>query len=124
MNPYIIPGLKNIKVPARYLNLVSKITIDSVLNTVCEVYCVDKKLLPAKTRKRNIVEARHMISWILVKRVGMSMSSVGRDILGGRDHTTIINSLKVYSNLYDTDDSFKAKSNLVMEKLTTWKINN
>jgi len=124
MNPYIVPGLKDVKVPARYLNLVSDATIDSVVDAVCDVYCVDRDLLTKKIRKRNIVEARHVISWILVRRIGVSMSNVGKNVLGGRDHTTIINSVRMFSNLYDTDENFRAKSNLVMEKLTTWTTKN
>jgi len=124
MNPYIVPGLKDVKVPARYLNLVSDATIDSVVDVVCDVYCVDKELLSKKIRKRQIVEARHVISWILVRKIGVSMSNVGKNVLGGRDHTTIINSVRMFSNLYDTDENFRAKSNLVMEKLTTWTTKN
>lgn len=120
MNPYAIPGLKGIKIPPGYFASKMGLTADVVVDCVCEVMEVSKALIPKKTRKRHIVEARHFIGWFLVKKKGMTLSSVGKNVLGGRDHTTIINNLEAFQNLYDTDDMFRAKADSIIDKLIAW----
>ena len=63
---------------------------------------------------------RHFVSWFLVKQMGMTLKSVGVEVLGGRDHTTVINSIKKFSNLYETEELFKENSNLIVENLMSW----
>lgn len=120
MNPYAIPGLKGIKIPPGYFASKMGLTADVVVDCVCSVMEIHKSLIPKKTRKRNVVEARHFIGWFLVKKKGMTLSSVGKNVLGGRDHTTIINNIEAFQNLYDTDDMFRAKADLIIENLIAW----
>lgn len=107
MNAYIIPGIRGAKLPVNlFLN---RTTAERVVRATCDVLNVDINDLIGKTRKKEVVEARHIISFILVKRVGLTLKTVGQLYLGGRDHTTIINSLKKFDNLYDTEESFRDK---------------
>jgi chromosomal replication initiation ATPase DnaA len=52
--------------------------------------------------------------------MGMTLKAVGIEVLGGRDHTTVINSIKKFSNLYETEELFKENSNLIVENLMSW----
>lgn len=107
MNAYIIPGLRGAKLPVHlFLN---KTTPERVVRATCEVLNVERDDLVGKTRKKEVVEARHIISFILVKRVGLTLKRVGQYYLGGRDHTTVINSIKKFDNLYETEETFRAK---------------
>lgn len=117
MNPYVIPGLKGVKVPAKYFAMSYKIKSEDIIDAVCETYCVSNEDIKGKSRKRDVVEARHVISWVLVKKMGMTLSEVGRTFLGGRDHTTVISSINRYSNLYDTEEAFKSKADELIERL-------
>lgn len=119
MNPYVIPGLKGVKVPAKYFSFY--VTSDDVIEAVCENYNVSINQIKSKNRHRRIVEARHVISWVLVKKIGMTLAEVGKKYLGGRDHTTVINSLNRFNNIYDTEEEFKNKADDLIEKLMTWK---
>lgn len=121
MSPYIIPGLKGVKIPAKYFAMSYNIRSENVVELVCEMYGVSYDQLKHKTRARNIVEARHVLSWVLVKKMGLTLSEVGRTFLGGRDHTTVINSIERFNNIYDTEEDFRFKISLLIEKLSTWK---
>lgn len=121
MNPYVIPGLKGVKVPAKYFAMSYKVKSHDVIDAVCETYCVNIEQIKSPSRQRRIVEARHVISWVLVKKLGMTLSEVGKTFLGGRDHTTVINSLNRFNDIYDTEEEFKTKADELIEKLMTWK---
>ena len=57
---------------------------------------------------------------VLGEEEGYDPSSVGKNVLGGRDHTTVINNIEAFQNLYDTDDMFRAKADLIIENLIAW----
>jgi chromosomal replication initiation ATPase DnaA len=58
---------------------------------------------------------------VLVRKMGMTLAEVGKTFLGGRDHTTVINSLNRFNDIYDTEEEFKTKADELIEKLMTWK---
>jgi chromosomal replication initiator protein len=117
MNPYVIPGLRGVKVPAKYFAMSYKIKSEDVIDAVCETYCVSVDDIRGKSRKRYIVEARQVISWVLVKKMGMTLAEVGKTFLGGRDHTTVISSINRFNNIYDTEEAFKSKADELIERL-------
>ena len=120
MNPYIIPGLKQTKIPSKYFMISSNISPEKVIVEVCQHYNVEPNRLTTKCRKRDVAFARHTICWIFVRKLGMTLGKVGREYLGGRDHSTVINSTKVFQNMYDTDENFRVTSDLIIENLSTF----
>ena len=120
MNAYVIPGLKHRDVTKQYFVQRRGMPIQVVIEEACKVFQADPKDIPKKTRAQRVVNARHFLSWFLVKQLGMTLKVVGREVLGGRDHTTVINSIKKFSNLYETEEIFKENSNLILENLMSW----
>ena len=59
--------------------------------------------LKSPTRKREITEARHLFCWFAYKNFGYTLSSTG-EMLGGRDHTTVLNAINRISDLIDVKD--------------------
>lgn len=51
--------------------------------------------LTGPNRARHIAMVRHMAAWILLKRGRLSRAQIGR-LLGGRDHSTVINSIRMF----------------------------
>jgi chromosomal replication initiator protein len=88
VNYMTIPGLKLGK------NLSNQQVIDCVIDTVCTYFQVPKKLVLSKTRRKNVVRARHLCRWYIIKNTHMTLKEVG-EIWGGADHTTIIHSRNV-----------------------------
>jgi chromosomal replication initiator protein len=85
INYMTIPGLKLAK------NLNNQQVIDCIIDTVCTYLQVPKKLVVSKTRRKEVVRAKHICRWYLTKRTNMTLSAIGL-IWEGVDHTTIIHS--------------------------------
>ena len=121
MNAYVIPGLKGVKVPAKYFAMSYKIKSEDVINAVCETYELTVDQLRSKDRSRVFVEARHVTCWVLVKKMGMTLSEVGKTFLGGRDHTTVISSIRRFHDMYDTEEQFREKVDALVDNLMSLK---
>ena len=64
-----------------------------VVSAVCWWHDVKHEEIVGHRRKRLFVDARHAAAWCLRASMRMSFAGIARR-LGGRDHKTIINSLK------------------------------
>jgi hypothetical protein len=74
-----------------------------------------KITLGAKDRIRELVELRCMFFFI-GRSMNYSLSELGR-YLGNRDHTTVIHGVNVFKNLYETDQKFREKYHLIINKI-------
>ncbi len=83
-----------------------EITIDSIQKMVCEYFDVSYDKLLAKTRKREIVQARQITMFLAKSFTKNSLKTIGEHF-GGRDHTTVIHSCQTVKDLMDTDSSFR-----------------
>lgn len=68
-------------------------SVAEVLSQVCRKHSISKDALLGPLRRREVVAARHEAAFRIVVEVGLSYPQTGR-ILGGRDHTTILNSVR------------------------------
>lgn len=82
------------------------LTIDEIVQRVCDYFKVDSKLLQTKSRKREIVQARQVSMFLAKKYLDYSTSQIGATI-GGRDHATVLHALNVVRNQLEIDRSFK-----------------
>lgn len=72
-------------------------SIERILQVAAEVCGVPVEMLKSKSRKREYVIARRTAIYILHTRRKMSLKAIGLE-LGGRDHTTVISSLRDVQN--------------------------
>jgi chromosomal replication initiator protein len=95
------------KVLRNFIKTSSKeITIDSIQKMVCEYFDVSYDKLLAKTRKREIVQARQITMFLAKSFTKNSLKTIGEHF-GGRDHTTVIHSCQTVKDLMDTDNNFR-----------------
>ena len=66
-----------------------EITPEKILNTVCAYFKQKKDDLLGKGKKADLVKARQICAYLLCEMLSLPLVSVG-NILGGRDHTTIM----------------------------------
>ena len=71
-----------------------KIHIDTVQSVVEEYYHVTHEELIGPRRNANIMRARHVAIYLAINMCEMTTPTVGAEF-GGRDHSTVINSIKV-----------------------------
>lgn len=118
MNPYVIPGLKNTQVPARYFIMPSNISKEQLMQVVCNVFDINEEQLVSAARKRQFVEARKAFSYFASKKLGYTLSVIGKDMLKKRDHSTVIHAIKSCQDLYDTDPVFQNKIDTVALRIS------
>ena len=97
-------------------NISREISIDYIQKTVCEYFTIPIELLKAKTRKREVVQARQLSMFLAKHHTKNSLKSIGQ-FFGGRDHSTVIHSCKAIQNLMDTDKKFKKSVEDIEKKI-------
>ena len=80
--------------------------VDYLLDIICEQWRVTKADVLSKSRKRDVVNCRHMFCKLVVKDFRcMTLKTCGK-FIGDRDHSTVINSINQCNNIYDWDRFF------------------
>ncbi len=83
-----------------------EITLDFIKNLVAEHFDVPVEKLGGKTRKRQFVIARQLSMYLAKNLTDKSLKNIG-EMFGGRDHSTVIYSVKTVQDLMETDLVFK-----------------
>lgn len=84
------------------------ITIDNIISRVCAHYNLEEAVIHTKTRKREIVQVRQIAMYLAKKHTDHSSSKIGQ-LIGNRDHATVLHACKMVKDLIDVDKSFKAE---------------
>lgn len=84
---------------------------DIIISTVAELYGFTSKEIKGKKRYPRIAEARHLCMYLCRNLLGITYMEIG-SIFGGKDHSTIVYSIKKIEDLRVTN---KVMNNLVTE---------
>src|SRR5689334_8976580 len=76
---------------------------NKILDTVCAFYGVSKDLVLGGRRDRPICMCRHVTCYLLRNHTDLKLKEIGK-LLGERDHTTIMNSVRVMWGWLRTED--------------------
>ena len=66
------------------------IDADLIIDTVCDFFKLSKAELIGKKRNKEIVEPRMICIYLITEILNIPLQTIG-DLMGGRDHTTIMN---------------------------------
>lgn len=99
-----------------------EISVENIKNLVAKHFDIPVDKLGAKTRLREVVMARQVSMYLAKNYTNSSLKVIG-DSFGGRDHSTVIHSLRTIQDLMDTDLLFKDKVNQLVKKVKTNLIN-
>lgn len=81
------------------------VNIDYLIESVCTEFCVSRKEMITKTRKREVVIARYVVFYILYKTIGhLSLSTIGALFL--KDHATVLHGIRQVDLILETKDIF------------------
>ena len=84
------------------------LTIDDIIEKVCNHYGVDQKNVFSKSRKRDYVQVRQVSMYLAQKHTKMPASRIGQ-LIGGRDHSTVIHSCNTIEKRLKIDKAFYAE---------------
>ena len=71
---------------------------DDVIKNICSFYNIKPTLIKGPKRDAHLVKARQIIMFVLKKNLSLSYAEIG-NILGGRDHTTIMHGVEKIEGL-------------------------
>lgn len=81
------------------------LTIDDILDSVCNHFEVTVSAVNGRSRKREYVEARQVSMYLAQKYTKMPASRIGK-LMGGRDHSTVIHSCSKVEKRLEVDKLF------------------
>lgn len=83
------------------------LTMDDILETVCNHFNVSTASVHSKSRKRDIVVARQVSMYLAQKYTKMPSARIGK-LVGGRDHSTVIHSCTQVEQRMKVDSVFQS----------------
>lgn len=82
------------------------LTIDDILEKVCNHYGVTQAAINGKSRKRDYVVPRQLAMYFAQKYTKMTAARIGK-LIGGRDHSTVIHSCTQIEKRLKVDKAFE-----------------
>ncbi|MBC7261269.1 MAG: chromosomal replication initiator protein DnaA [Chloroflexi bacterium] len=98
------------------LTRTDSITVEQVLEAVCEHYGLDLHLLKSRQRSHAIALPRQVAMYLLKEELGCSFPQIG-EILGGRDHTTVLYGCEKIQLSIEEDDQLRRDVVAIRERL-------
>ena len=89
-------------------NVNKPITIEGIISSVCSHFNLDESAVYTKTRKRDVVQVRQISMYLAKKHTDISASKIGQ-LIGNRDHATVLHACKIIKDLIEVDKSFKSE---------------
>lgn len=88
------------------------LTIDDILEKVCNHYGVSQQNVFSKSRKREFVQVRQICMYLAQKHTKMPASRIGQ-LIGGRDHSTVLHSCSAIEQRLKVDKAFGEELNSI-----------
>lgn len=100
-----------------YVQLYQKeITLDHIIEVVCEYLNLDFARFNSTERTREIAQARQIAMYLAKQHTKAPLTTIGAAI-GGRNHATVLHSCKAVSNLIETDKAFRRQVEEIEKKV-------
>ena len=92
------------------------LTIEEIQRIVCEYFDIPEDLVRAKTRKREVVQARQVAMFFAKQLTQHSLKTIGLHF-GGRDHSTVIHANQSVENQIETNPKFREMIEEIRHKI-------
>jgi chromosomal replication initiator protein len=92
------------------------LSIEEIQRIVCEYFKIPEDLVRAKTRKREVVQARQVAMYFCKQLTQHSLKTIGLHF-GGRDHSTVIHGNQSVENQIETDPKFADMIKEIRQKI-------
>ena len=87
-------------------NTVKVVSVEYIINTVCEYFKITPEQMGLNTRKHQVVQARQIAMYLSKKYSNASLVSIGQQC-GKKDHATVHHACKTIGDRLETDKQFK-----------------
>ncbi|MDD2798940.1 MAG: chromosomal replication initiator protein DnaA [Bacteroidales bacterium] len=93
-----------------------EITIETILDTVCQFLKVDQRMVGSKSRKREFAQARQISMFLSKKLTDQSFSRIGQ-VIGKKDHATVLHACKTIKGLIEIDKNVRSQVDEIEKQL-------
>ncbi|CAM9154477.1 chromosomal replication initiator protein DnaA [Mycoplasma marinum] len=94
-----------------------ELTPQRIISTVSHYYKISKTDIYGKTRKKNVVQARHIAMWLIRSLKQLSYAQIG-EIFGGRDHSTTMSAISKIETSMRINSAVKLAIKQIESKIT------
>ena len=94
----------------------SQVQPDEVVRKVAETYGVDMDRMLGRERSRAVALPRQIAMYLIREESNISLPQIG-DLLGGRDHTTVMHGCEKIADLLERDDRLRRQVIEIREQL-------
>jgi chromosomal replication initiator protein len=99
-------------------NMKQNLDISTIISVVSKFFEIDEALLRLKSKRQEIVLARHTAMFLAKELTGSSLQTIGAHF-GGRNHATVIHACKCIEDESGRSQSFNDKVQKIKETLLT-----
>ena len=92
------------------------VTIDDIIRVVCTHYGLEPNTIHTKSRKRDVVQARQVAMYLAKTYTDLSTAKIG-NLIGNRDHATVLHACKTIKALKDVDKAFQTEMEEIQAEL-------
>jgi len=96
----------------------SSVDIGLIITLTARCFNVDESLLRMKTKRQEVVTARHTAMFLARELTGCSLQTIGSHF-GGRNHASVIHACKCIENAINDDKEFAEKIQSLREDILT-----
>jgi chromosomal replication initiator protein len=89
---------------------------DQIIETVCDFYGIKPTQMKGKKRDAHLVRPRHVCMYLLKEDGGLTFAEIG-NVLGGRDHTTIMHAVEKIENLLANSENTQEEIHSLKRKM-------
>ena len=85
---------------------VKPLTVNDIIEKVCQHYQIDVSAIHTKTRKREVVQVRQIAMYLAKKHTDVSSGKIGM-LIGNKDHATVLHACKIIKDQVEVDKAFR-----------------
>ncbi|SUB76890.1 chromosomal replication initiator protein DnaA [Porphyromonas macacae] len=93
-----------------------EITMERIQDVVTDVFHVDAGLIKDKTRRQDVVAARHAVMYLAKSYTNQSLNAIG-EMLGRRNHATVLHGYNTVKDRMKVDQNFRQTMEKAIERL-------
>ena len=81
---------------------------EKIIEIVCKDFEISPETLQVKIRRREIMQPRQICHFFVKQFTNLTVQRIG-DLIGKKDHATVLHSCKTVLNLMETDKKYYAR---------------
>ena len=94
----------------------AELTVEQIITAVSKFYRMETEVIIARGRSKDVSAARQMAMYLAREETGASLPQIG-EILGGRDHTTVMHGWEKIASQIEQNDKLRREMLAIREMI-------